>query len=130
MGLGKIGSVQEVILSAGVCSIELTSQLLSVKTDEMGVWLGSVSCLVLSGGSSLAYLPIDASDAIQTRTLSIVSESGSLLLQVQLVLLLCSLNVRSIDVSLLFVGDWNLLRVHFCKTNNLLVLFIYIMIKA
>ena len=78
----------------------------------------------------MAYLPIDASDAIQTRTLAIVPESGSLLLQMQLVLLLCSLNVRSIDVSLLFVGDWNLLRVHFRKTNNLLVLFIYIMIKA
>ena len=92
----------------------------------MGVWLRSVSCLVLTCGASRSDRPIDSSDAIQTRTLTIISESGSLLLQMQLVLLLSCLNVRSIHICLLFVCDRNLLRVHLFCLDQLFISSFYL----
>jgi len=64
-------------------------------------------------------------NAIHTLYLSISSESIILLLDMQLMLLLGSLDIRLIVLLLLllFVCYWDLLRVHFIKNSLYLGLF-------
>lgn len=90
---------QKVILATDIGTIDLRSELLGVKSNQMGVGtnyspiclsicylLSCISCYVALHSRNTGY-------TIETLYLTVGTKSGCLLLNVQLVLLLGSLNI-------------------------------------